>query len=186
MKELSLNILDITQNSIKAGAKNISIFLDEDTNYKLTLRIIDDGCGMTAEVVERVKNPFFTSRTTRKVGLGIPFLTLAAEQTGGGVSIESFSESEYPENHGTTITATFDLQHIDFTPLGDMVTTISLLIHGNPGLDFEFRHTKPSAVVELSTRQMLEVLGEIPLDSPEVIEWIRESLAEQYLTFYGD
>ena len=183
MKELSLNIMDITQNSIAARAKNISVLLDEDADNKLTMQIVDDGCGMTAEILERVKNPFYTSRTTRKVGLGIPLLTLAAEQTGGGVNIESYSETEYPDKHGTTVTATFYTNHIDFTPLGDVVTTICLLIHSNPDIDFEFKHTKPGKTVELSTKQMREVLGEIPLNSPEVIEWARESLTEQYSSF---
>ena len=99
MKELSLNVLDITKNSVKAGATLIDISLVEEGN-KLTLTITDNGCGMKPEVVETVMNPFYTTRTTRKVGMGIPLLMLAAEQTGGTVTIVSKHEEEYPDHHG--------------------------------------------------------------------------------------
>ncbi len=99
MKELSLNILDVAKNSVKAKAENIRIKLTE-TAEKLTLSIEDDGCGMSKETVENVMNPFFTTRTTRNVGLGIPLLKLAAEQTGGGISIQSVSQEDDPGHHG--------------------------------------------------------------------------------------
>ena len=106
MKELSLNVLDITKNSVKAGASLIHISLVE-VGGLLTLTITDNGCGMKPEVLETVMNPFYTTRTTRKVGMGIPLLMLAAEQTGGTVTIESRHEEEHPDGHGTTVTATF-------------------------------------------------------------------------------
>jgi len=140
MKELSLNILDITKNSVTAGAKNIEISLIEDENGILTLSIKDDGCGMSEETLKKVSNPFYTTRTTRKVGMGIPLLTLAAEQTGGKVTIVSSTE---PENHGTEISATFNTKSIDFTPLGDIVETVCLLIQGNPEINFTFTHKHP-------------------------------------------
>lgn len=180
MKELSLNILDIAQNSVKAGAKNISIEIEEGKE-KLTVTITDDGCGMTGEQVEKLKDPFFTTRTTRKVGLGIPFFTLAAEQTGGNVSIKSKSETEHPEDHGTTVKAVFFKTSIDFTPLGDVVSTLLTLIHGADSLDYTFSHKTEKAEVFLSTAEMRSVLGEeIPLSSPEVLEWAREYLVSQY------
>ena len=111
MKELSLNILDIAQNSVKARAKNILIKIDE-TEETLTLTIADDGCGMDAETVERVMDPFYTTRTTRSVGLGIPLLKLAAEQTGGGIKIKSVCENADPVNHGTEVTAEFYKNHL--------------------------------------------------------------------------
>ena len=116
MKELSLYILDITMNSVKAGAKNISISLGEYDGI-FSFSVEDDGCGMTKEQLERLSDPFFTTRTTRKVGLGVPFLRMLAEQTGGYVEIKSRSEKEYVD-HGTELTAVFREDSIDFIPLG--------------------------------------------------------------------
>ena len=180
MKELSLNVLDIAKNSVKAKATLIDISLIEEGN-KLTLTITDNGCGMKPQVVETVMNPFYTTRTTRKVGMGIPLLMLAAEQTGGGVTIESRHEEEHPEDHGTVVTATFYTDHIDFTPIGDLVSSIETLIMGSPEIDFTFLHDRKGQRVELDTRQLREVLGEdVPLDSFEVIQWIGQFLREQY------
>ena len=179
MKELSLNVLDITKNSVKAKASLINISLVE-VGGLLTLTITDNGCGMKPEVLETVMNPFYTTRTTRKVGMGIPLLMLAAEQTGGGVTIESRHEEEYPDDHGTTVTATFHTDHIDFTPIGDMVSTMETLIMGSPDIDFAYLHDMNGARVELDTRQLREVLGDVPLDSYEVIQWIGDFLREQY------
>ncbi|MBE6557910.1 MAG: ATP-binding protein [Ruminococcaceae bacterium] len=179
MKELSLNVLDITKNSVKAGASLIGISLIEEGN-KLTLTITDNGCGMKPEVVETVMNPFYTTRTTRKVGMGIPLLMLAAEQTGGSVTIESRHEEEHPEDHGTVVTATFFTDHIDFTPIGDIVSSIETLIMGSPDIDFTFLHDRKGQRVEMDTRQLREVLGDVPLDTYEVIQWIGQFLREQY------
>ena len=122
MKELSLNILDIAMNSVKAGAENIAIALDE-TPTQLTITITDDGCGMSEEVVRRLSDPFYTTRTTRKVGMGVPFYLLAAEQTGGSVRIDSVPAPD--PRHGTVITAVFRTDHIDSTPLGDIISTVT-------------------------------------------------------------
>ncbi len=179
MKELSLNVLDITKNSVKARATLIDISLVEEGNL-LTLTITDNGCGMKPEVVETVMNPFYTTRTTRKVGMGVPLLMLAAEQTGGTVTIESRHEEAYPDGHGTVVTATFYTDHIDFTPIGDMVSSIETLIMGSPDIDFTFVHDMNGHRVELDTRQLREVLGDVPLDSYEVVQWIGDFLREQY------
>lgn len=176
MKELSLNILDIAKNSVKAKAENILIKLDE-TDENLTITIKDDGCGMSEETVRNVMNPFYTTRTTRKVGLGIPLLKLAAEQTGGNVEITSDGETE---NHGTTVTAVFFKNHLDFTPLGDVVSTVTVLIQGSPDIDWKFVHTIGNESVELDTKELREVLGDVPLDSYEVIKWIEDFLKESY------
>lgn len=178
MKDLSLYVLDITMNSVKAGAKHIDVSLIEDGKW-LTFTVRDDGCGMTAEQVARVSDPFFTSRTTRKVGLGIPFLRLLAEQTGGTVEITSRSEKEYPD-HGTETKATFDTTSIDFIPLGDIVSTVITLVQGSPDRDFHFTHESASYTVSLDTVELREALGDISLAEPEVLAWIREYLEEQY------
>ena len=179
MKELSLNILDIAENSVKAKATLTEILLDE-TDNRLTLTIKDNGCGMTAEILANVTDPFCTTRTTRKVGLGLPFLKLQAEQTGGNLKIASKYIDDFPQEHGTTVTATFNKNHIDYTPLGDVVSSIITLIHGHPDADFLFSHKLCSKEISLDTRQVREILGDIPLNSFEVIKWIKEYLKEQY------
>ena len=181
MKELSLNVLDITQNSITAGAKLIEISLTEDSDGILTMKISDDGCGMSQETVRRVIDPFYTTRTTRKVGMGIPLLKLAAEQTGGEVHIESRTVQESPDDHGTVVTATFDTKSIDFTPVGDMVSTMCTIIQGHPEVDYQFVHHTPLFDVSLNTAELRAVLGEdVPLSGYEVIGWIADYLTQQY------
>ena len=178
MKELSLNVLDITQNSVTAGAANVNISLVEDEKGILTLTIEDDGCGMTEETVARVTNPFYTTRTTRRVGMGLPLLKLAAEQTGGTLSVTS---SVRPEDHGTTVKASFDTRHIDFTPVGDMVSTMTTIIQGHPEVHFVYLHKTPRFEVRLDTAELLAVLGEgISLSAPDVIAWIGAYLTQQY------
>lgn len=181
MKELSLNVLDITQNSITAGAKNIEISMIEDDLGMLTVSIKDDGCGMSSETLQNVINPFYTTRKTRKVGMGIPLFKLAAEQTGGHLKIESRTAEEFPSDHGTVITAVFDKNHMDFTPIGDMVSTVCTIIQGHPEVDYEFRHQSADFDVTLSTAELRQTLGEdIPLSEFEIINWISEYLKEQY------
>lgn len=181
MKELSLNILDITQNSLTAGATLVGISLLEDEQGILTLTISDDGKGMSEEIVKGVTNPFYTTRTTRKVGLGLPLLKLAAEQAGGDLKIVSMVDDGVTLHHGTTVTATFDTKSIDFTPIGDMVSTLCTLIQGNDKVDFEYIHKTPAGQVTLSTKEMRQMLGEdIPLSSFEVLAWVKEYLIEQY------
>ncbi len=181
MKELSLNILDITQNSITAGADNIEISIVEDENGWLKLTITDDGCGMSEETVRNVVNPFYTTRTTRKVGMGIPLLKLASEQTGGQLSIASKHKDKHPDTHGTVISATFDTKHLDFTPLGDIISTVCTIIQGHPEVDYIFCHKTPDREVQLDTKELREALGEgISLAEFEIINWIAEYLREQY------
>lgn len=180
MKELSLNILDITENSVKAKATLTEILIDE-TNEKLVLTIKDNGTGMTKDILEGVTNPFYTTRTTRKVGMGLPLLKMAAEMTGGTLSIESKHFSDFPDNHGTKVCAEFNKNHIDFTPLGDVVSTITTLIQGHPDTDFYFCHRVNNKEVSLDTRELRLVLEDIPLNTYDVIKWIEGTLNEQYL-----
>ena len=176
MKELSLNILDIAENSVKARATLTEISVCE-TGNRLTITIKDDGCGMDEETVRMVIDPFYTTRKTRSVGLGIPLLKLACEQTGGSLSISS---SKGEADHGTTVSAVFFKDHIDFTPLGDVISSITTLIQGHPDTDFLFIHNIEDSEVRLDTRELREVLEEVPLDTYEVILWIRDNLKEQY------
>ncbi len=179
MKELSLYVLDITMNSVRAGASNIGITLIEKNNI-LDMYITDNGCGMTKEQVEKLSNPFFTTRKTRKVGLGVPFLRMLAEMTGGSVDIESVPEAE-SEEHGTKVHAAFHTDHIDFVPLGDIVETVITLIQGSPNVDFEYLHETEKGQVRLSVPEIRQILGDdVPLSSFEILEWIKGFLTEQY------
>ena len=179
MKELSLNILDISENSTKAGATLVKISIAESDDT-LKIEISDNGHGMTPEILDSVTNPFCTTRTTRKVGMGIPLFKLAAEQTGGGIEIRSNHISDFPSDHGTVVTAFFYKTHIDYTPLGDVISTIVTLIQGHPKVDFLFCHTIGNRSITLDTREIRAVLEDVPIDSFEILQWIRESLAEQY------
>ena len=178
MDELSLYVLDITMNSVRAGATEISITLSDDGEW-LTFTVSDNGCGMTEEQLERLSNPFFTTRKTRKVGLGIPFLKMLAEMTGGYVTVTSVHESA-GENHGTTTTAKFGRNHIDFIPLGDMVETVKTLIQGAPDVDFTFTHSFTTGEVHLSCKELREILGDISLAEPDILVWLDGYLREQY------
>ena len=180
MKELSLNILDIAENSVKAKASLTEILLTQ-TESELTIVIKDDGCGMDEETVRRVTDPFYTTRTTRPVGLGLPLLKLEAEMTGGNVTVKSRDQKSYPDDHGTIVTAVFHHTHIDCPPLGDVTGTMVTLVQGHPDTDFLFRHEcAGKETVELDTRALREVLGDIPLNSFEVLQWIQGSLSEAY------
>ena len=175
MKELSLNILDITENSVKAGATLTEISITESGN-KLTISIKDDGCGMSEDIVRSVVDPFYTTRTTRKVGMGVPLFKMAAEQTGGKLEIIS----DTGEDHGTTVTAYFYKDHLDFTPLGDVISTVTTLIQGHPDTDFLFTHLIDDREIRLDTRELRAVLEGVPLNTYDVLEWIRGYLEEQY------
>ena len=177
MKEISLNILDITKNSVRAGATKIKIELVTDEQGILTLTVTDNGCGMNDEMVRTVTDPFCTTRTTRKVGLGLPLLKLATEQTGGNLSITSSTEKG---KSGTVLRAVFDTKSIDCMPMGDIVSTVCILIAGSPEIDFEFSDVSPRGSVTLNTAELRSVLGDVSLAESEVQKWISEYLKEQY------
>ena len=179
MKELSLNILDIAENSVKAKADLIVIAITED-DVTLKIRITDNGIGMTPDILNSVIDPFCTTRTTRKVGMGIPLFKFAAEQTGGSISIKSTHIDSDATAHGTDVEALFYKKHIDFTPLGDVISSITTLIQGHPDIDFLFEHSTPALSVRLDTRELREVLDDVPLDTFEVLQWIKDNLTEQY------
>lgn len=173
MKEIALYTLDIAQNSITAQAKRLDITLTEE-GETITLSIRDDGTGMAPELLARVSDPFTTTRTTRKVGLGLPLYRMAAEQTGGSLDIQSTL------GKGTTVTAVFHRRHLDCPPLGDLAGTVALLIQGSPELDLHYRHTTPRGTAELSTGALRGILGpDISLAEPELFAWITDYISEQ-------
>lgn len=180
MKELSLNLLDVAKNSVSAGASRIAITLEEDEAGWLTIAIADNGCGMSPEFLRQVTDPFTTTRTTRKVGMGLPLYRMAAEQTGGGLEIQS------SEGVGTTVTARFDRRHLDCPPPGDLAGTVALLIQGSPDIAWTYRHTTPRGTAELSTDELKAVLGDdVSLAEPEIFAWINDYLSEQEAQLEG-
>ena len=172
MQELSLNILDIAQNSIVANATLIEIGVEVDENDFLAITVRDNGKGMDQETVENVINPFFTSRTTRKVGLGVPFFKQAAEDTGGSFHIES------QVGKGTTIKAVFDTSNIDYTPLGEVWDTVAILIQMNETIDFVYSVKKDGEEFVCDTRQLREIMEGMPLSDLNVVQWIKEFIRE--------
>lgn len=174
MRELSLNILDIAQNSISAGASLIEIKVKENTAKNLmNISITDNGCGMDEEQVRLVRDPFYTTRTTRKVGMGIPLFQMEAEMTGGALDIES------EKGKGTRIEAVFHTDHWDFIPLGDIVSTVVTLVTMNTDRDFIYSHEFDSETFKIDTRVLKDILEGVPLDTHEVQLWIKEYINEQ-------
>ena len=179
MRELSLNILDIAQNSITANASLITIEVLENTlEQTLLIGIYDNGKGMSEEQVKSVIDPFFTTRTTRKVGMGIPLFKMAAEQTGGNLEIES------ELGVGTQIRAIFKTDSVDFTPLGDVASTIQMLITMNTDRDFVYKHKVNEKEFVCDTRELKAILGDVPLDTYEVSQWILEFIKENTEVLY--
>ncbi|MEG0910254.1 MAG: sensor histidine kinase [Ruthenibacterium sp.] len=168
-----MNVLDVAENSVSAGATLTQITLIINTQQKLqTLTIADNGKGMPPEMLARVTDPFCTSRTTRKVGLGLPFLKMAAEMTGGTLAIES------TVGVGTTVTATFTLGHIDLMPLGDMASTVAGLIQCNPDVDFVYTITADDESFTVDTRELRAVLDGVSFAEASVAVWVKEYIEE--------
>lgn len=173
MKELSLHLLDIAQNALSAQARHVAVSVEEEGGTIL-LTVSDDGRGMSPEFLKTVTDPFTTTRTTRKVGLGLPLLRMAAELTGGGVDLSSRL------GEGTTVTARFLAGHIDCPPLGDLAGTLSLLVQGlGEGVELTYVHRTGRGVFRLDTAELRAVLGPgVPLSTPEVARWVRSYAAE--------
>jgi len=173
MRELSLHLLDIAENGVSAGAQNITITIVEDLRTdRLKLAVEDDGRGMDAALVEQVTNPFITTRTTRKVGLGIPLLKLAAEMCDGSLTVES------TPNVGTTVNVDFQRSHIDRMPLGDVVGTLLALLVGWPQVHWVLRYRVDDEEFVFDDAPIKEELGDLPLSDPEVIGFLRGALRE--------
>jgi len=169
MKDISFHILDIAQNSLHAGADKIVIEIIENTKEgTLKLTITDNGSGMDQNRVDRVSDPFFTSSTTKRVGLGLPLLKQNAEQTGGLFEVSS------ELNKGTVVTAVFNTRNIDMIPEGDLAATMRTLIASDPLKDFVYRQEIDGKEFELDTAAMREELGDIDLSRREVLTFIDE------------
>jgi anti-sigma regulatory factor (Ser/Thr protein kinase) len=174
MEELSLHILDIAENSVRAGARNVEIRIEEDLEKdRLTIAIRDDGAGMDEETRQRVLDPFFTTKEAKRVGLGLPLLAAAARRAAGHIIVKS------EPAHGTEIVATFQYRHVDRQPLGDVGETVETLIIGNPEVEFVFAGHGPAGKWWLDTRPIKKALGNVPISSGEGIRMIRDTLKAQ-------
>jgi len=171
MRELSMHIMDIAENGLNAGANLIGISIEEDSQENwLRVTINDDGCGIPQEKIDRVVDPFYTTHSTRCVGLGLPLWLEASRRCDGEFSVESV------EGKGTNVYATFRLNHIDLAPWGDMAGSLTGLIVGNPRVDFIYTHTVNSELFSLDTRQIKEELDGLSLDHPEVIAYLTDAI----------
>lgn len=173
MLELALHILDIIENSIRAGAGLIRILIREDRARNLFLmRISDNGQGMSPEEQRKALDPFYTTKKVRRIGLGLPLLSSAAEGTGGKMSLRS------KPGVGTMVVAEFGLDHLDRQPLGDIVSVLVAVIVGNPEIDVIYKHEVNGRTYLLDTRDIKKALEDVPLNHPEVTSFLREHIAE--------
>jgi hypothetical protein len=177
VNDLALHILDLIQNAVYAQATLITLVITENRDDdRLVIAITDNGCGMTPEQTAQATDPYTTSRLTRKVGLGLPLCKQSAEQSGGSLSLVSAA------GVGTTVTATFGLQHIDRPPLGDTANALMLSVAANPHIDFVYIHRYNRRQYTFDTREVRAALDGLPLHNPQTVQllttMIRERLKE--------
>ncbi|MDD5532468.1 MAG: ATP-binding protein [Syntrophales bacterium] len=171
MIELSLHILDIVENSTRAGAGLVTIRISEDrAGDRFRIEIEDDGEGMDDETARQALDPFFTTKTVRRFGLGLPMLRHAAERAEGGLEVKTLKGKE------TKVNAEFRLSHIDRQPLGDIAATIAAVIAGNPRTDFIYRHESGSGIYVMDTREVRRRIGDVPIDNPKILNWIKSDI----------
>ena len=169
MQELSLHILDIVQNSVRANASQITLEISEQPKTDTyTIEIIDNGSGIDAETLKQIADPFYTTRTTRKVGMGIALLKHSAEQSGGSLSIES------EEGSGTKIKALFSFSHIDRPIMGDIAGTMTLLIGSYPLIRFIYNHHTALSDFEFDTKEVNSELDGMPINNPQILRFLKE------------
>ena len=180
MRELSLHVLDLLQNSIEAGATAVAVRVEEDNlEDRLEIEVTDDGRGMPEEVARAVLDPFVTSRKTRRVGLGLPLLAAAAERCNGQLSIDS------SVGVGTTVIVSFQLSHIDRAPFGDMTSTLLSVILQEPPVALSYRHRVEDRWFEFDSAKLAVELGDLPFSHPVALQWVRKYLANGFSYLYG-
>lgn len=174
MQDLSMHIMDIVENSVRANALNIEIHIEENlTNNLFKLTIIDDGFGMDEKFVSEIKNPFKTTRTTRRVGLGIPLLHQTAVMAAGDIFIES------TKSVGTKILVLMEHNNIDRPPLGDIASSIFLILISHENIDFIFTYKVDNNIYELNTKDIKQILNGVSFQEPKVSAWIKENLSSE-------
>lgn len=179
MQDLSLHLLDIAENSISARAKKIIIELNETiSNNKLSLKMSDDGEGMSQQMIQTVTNPFVTTRTTRRVGLGIPLLYQNCMNAGGTLQIRSVL------GKGTMIEAVMQYDHIDRLPLGDIASSLTTLIQCAPYIELIYTHVYENKIFIFNTSEIKQILGEVAINEPEIIQWLKSYIREHIARLY--
>lgn len=178
MREIALNILDIAENSVKANSKLVEIDVVAADDL-LTVSIVDDGTGMDKEFLARVTDPFTTTRTTRKVGMGIPLFKMASEMAGGQFEISS------EKGVGTSVKATFQINHIDRAPLGDVADTMVTLLSSEKDTDFRLHIAVDNNTFDFDTRELKAELGGIPVDTPEILVFVRDMIKDNIINIGG-
>ena len=174
MQDLSLHILDVAENGIAAEADLIRICVDENhLENRLIIVIEDNGKGIPDIMLDRITDPFVTSRTTRRVGMGLSLFKAAAERCGGSFSIES------EPGKGTCVRAVFQYDHIDRAPVGNMVSTIVSLIAGYPEIDIDYTHMYDGRDFTFDTRELRAELEDVPLNEPAVLQHLRHAIKEE-------
>ncbi|MBC7195059.1 MAG: sensor histidine kinase [Caldisericia bacterium] len=175
MDEISLHVLDIVQNSISANATLIIVNIIEDTKEdKIEIEIIDNGKGMSEEELKLIENPFYTTKNYKKVGLGIPLLKQIALSSDGDFKIES-KKGEF-----TKVYIKFKKSHPDTPPIGNLKDTILTLILTSENFDIKFHYKKENKILEIDSREIKKFLGDIPINHPEVIKFIRNYLNDNF------
>lgn len=178
MKDLSLHILDLVQNSLRAGARLVEInIVEQEEKDLLQVEIKDNGKGIPSAALKKVLDPFYTTRTTRRVGLGLSLFQAAACRTGGHLIVEPLSAG------GTRVSAAFGLRHWDRPPLGDMAETLLMLIVGNPEVDFIYQHRRNGKEYRFDTREIKKVLEEVDVTNPVVLNYLRRELKKELADF---
>lgn len=180
MIELSLNILDITYNSLRAGASNVDITVRADfSKDEMEITIADNGCGMSPEMVKTVSDPFTTTRTTRKVGMGIPLFKMYAEMCGGALKIDSV------QGEGTVISATMKINHVDRPPLGDLGQTMTTLIGAKPDTDFRLKFMSDGKEYIFDTVEVKKTLDGVEIENIEILSFLQEMINENIENIIG-
>ena len=168
MLEIAAHILDIAENSVRAGAQTVEIIINENSaKNSLVIKINDDGSGMTKEEIKKAFDPFYTTKKVRRFGLGIPLMTNAAQMAGGTLDLKSI------KGKGTKLTATFQLDHLDRQPMGNISSTILNLIAGNSHVDFIYKHRHNDRRFSLDTREIRKEIGDLPINHPEILKYIK-------------
>ena len=172
MRELSLHILDLLQNAVEAGATEVDVSVEQDLNGdRLIVTVEDDGRGMDADTARRAPDPFFTTRTTRHVGLGLPLLAAAAQRCDGGLSIDS------QPGRGTRVVATFRHSHVDRAPLGDMPGTLLAFLLGGRATGLRYSHSVGNERFEFDSEAVRDEVGDIPFSYPPLRAWLHDTIA---------
>ncbi len=171
-----MHILDIVGNSVRAKASLIEVSVIENTKEDhLKLIIKDDGCGMDEKTIKNALDPFFTSRKTRKVGLGIPLLQQNAQLSDGELMISS------EVGKGTLIEASFLRSHIDRPPLGDLPSAVSLMVSGNPEVEFVYTHIIDEEKFEFDSREIKLILDGVEITQPGVVRFLKQMVEENLI-----